>query len=101
MEEWQQAQQHQVFTQFARASNFVKHYALEVSIETTPVDFRIYAINEAQQQQHPINRSIIVENRIQESAFILPPFTAKTLHENLGKAIKDFESQYGDINLPN
>ena len=101
MEELQQAFQPevQVMNRNVRSANFLKHYAIEVDIEMTPIDIRIYAVNEMQPQQAA--PGMIVENRIMESAFILPPFAAKTLHENLGKTIKDFENQYGKINLPN
>jgi len=87
-----------VQVQFSRAQNFSKHYAVDAYIETTPLDFRIYAVNEAQKQQ---GVGIVVENRIQEAAFILPPITAIALHDNLGKAISDYETQYGKINRPN
>ena len=101
IDEMQQAfqPQVQVTPQLVRSSNFLKHYAVEVYIEKTPIDFRLYAINEA--QQHQVNPGMIVENRIQEAAFILPPFAAKNLHQNLSKAIKEFENQFGEINLPN
>lgn len=101
IEEMQQAfqPQVQVMPQMVRASNFIKHYTVEVYIEQTPVDFRLYAINEAQQQQ--VSPGRIVESRIQEAAFILPPFAAKKLQQDLSKVIKDYENQYGEINLPN
>ena len=81
-------------TQFTRTTDFRKHYAIETHIEMTPLDFRIYAINEAQQQQPN------VVTKIQESAFILAPLAAKGLYESLGNFIQDFEEKWGEIKVP-
>jgi len=83
--------------QFSRASGFRKHYASEIVIESTLLDFRIYAINETQQQQQP---GVIMTTKIQECAFIIAPIAAKTFHENLGVAIQQYEEQLGAIKPP-
>ena len=81
--------------QFQRTNDFRKHYAIETHIEMTPLDFRIYAINEAQQTEHPN-----VVTKIQEAAFILAPLAAKALYANLGNFIQEFEENWGEIRVP-
>ena len=87
--------QPQMQFQFTRANDFRKHYAIETHIEMTPLDFRIYAINEAQHAQ-----AANVVTKIQESAFILAPLAAKGLYEGLGSFIQEFEENWGEIRAP-